>query len=184
MEEYIILALIIVLLFLYTSYEGYNNISESTEEYCNQSESDTCALLAPNIPDDPKNRFEICGKFNRAVSEKEIAPTEGKFVFPKQELLYDGIWKSHRKIKDNVETQEWEMIKDQYPVEGEYAADKYLHMPKKHMCLDMEVVEKDIYYPDWNVLAMKDRNMYNFDVCDYNKREDHKGSIVYLPAGV
>ena len=184
MEEYIILILIIVLLILYTFYENSTYYSLSNEEYCNQSESDTCALLAPNIPDDPKTEYQICGKYCKSISEKDIAPTEGKYVFPKQELLYDGIWKSDRKFTNSTETQKWKMIGDQFPVEGEYAANKYLHLPEKHMCLDMEVVDKDIYYPNWNLLEMKDRNMHHFDVCDYNKSEKHKGGIFHLEVGL
>ena len=182
MEEIIVIAVIIILFILYIGYEKYEYISN--EEYCNQSESTTCPLLAPNIPDDPRKSFKICGKFCKPIKEKNIAPTEGRFVFPKQELLYDGIWKSNRKIDDNKETQKWNMIGNQFPVEGEYASNNYLHMPEKHMCLDMEVIDRDVYYPNWNVLQIKDRNMYNFDVCDYDKRKDHKKGIVYWPAGV
>jgi len=183
MEEYIIFVLIVILLFLYNFYEDYNFYTTS-EKYCNQTDSDTCVLYAPNIPMDPKIKHKICGKYNTKIKEENIVSNKGKFIFPKQELLYDGIWKSNKYVKDNIETQKWDIIKNQYPAEGEYATDKYLHMPENHMCLDMEVVDKDIYYPNWNKLEMKDRNMYNFDVCEYNKRKNHKGSIVYLEPGL
>lgn len=182
MEEIIIIILIIVLLAIYIFYENYPYYSPSNEKYCNKSE--TCILMAPNIPKDPQTKYQICGKYNKPIQDNNIAPTEGKFIFPKQRLLYDGIWKSDRKIDNTTEIQNWNMITDQYPIEGEYATDKFLHMPEKHMCLDMEVIDKDIYYPNWNILAMKDRNMHHLDVCDYNKSTAHKNGIFYLEAGL
>ena len=105
MEETIIIVLIITLFILYTCYQGYKN--NSNEKYCNQSESNTCALLAPNIPDDPRHVFKIGGKYCKPIKEQSIASDVGRYKFVKQELMYDGIWKSDREIDDNKETQQW-----------------------------------------------------------------------------
>lgn len=172
------IVVLIFLLILYLYYETYKPVQEN---YNNWSDNDTHALLAPNIPDDPQTTYKIGGKYCKPILEKNIVPIDGKYKFIKQQLMYDGIWKSDRKISDNTETQKWS-IKYGSPIEGTYATNKFFHLPEKVMteC----TIDRDIYFPDWNRLEIKDRNKYNFDVCDYDKNKNYKKGIMYVEAGV
>lgn len=173
-----ILITIVILVFLVLMYFYYENTT--TENYCNQNdENSTHALLAPNIPVDPQTRYRIGGKYCKPLSEKNIVPESGKYEFIKEKLLYDGIWNDDRKIEDDIEVKEWKIKK---PIGGVYASNKFLHLPERIMTED--TIDKDIYFPDWNRLEIRDRNMYNFDVCDYNKSKNHRKNIMYIEAGI
>jgi hypothetical protein len=180
MEKYITPALLLslIIIFLYYLKELYT--FEDTETYCNQHENETHALLAPNIPDDPQTTYRIGGKYCRPLREHNIVPEHGKYEFVKQQLEYDGVWKSNRKITDETENQTW-TTKCVKPIEGTYATNKFFHVPEKVMIPGC-TRDDNVYVPDR--LEIKDRNMYNFDQCDFDKRKGHVRDIVYWKSGL
>lgn len=185
----IIIFLFIIILF-YTTYEYFYK-SEffigDQETYCNQNNiNDTHVLQPPNIPDDWRSTFKIGGKFCKKIKEKNIAPTQGKYTFPIQQLLYDGIYQNDRKIYDNnkLESQKWSIIKKYYPIHNFYASNKYLYVPENHIGQDKISHDKTIFYGDWDILGIRNKNQYNFDNCNMNKHRNHIEGIVYWKSGI
>lgn len=178
--ETIIIAIVFLLVFM-IGYFYYGIGANVDEKFCNiKDEYQTHALLAPNIPVDPQTEFKIGGKYNKPIVDGNLAPVEGKFIFPIWDYLYDGIWKSDEKINGTTETQKWRINKEGCgPIIGEYAANKFLHLPKKPF-MD-GAIDTDIYFPDWNLLEMKDKNGYNFDACNNGKNDGYKRGIQYWP---
>jgi hypothetical protein len=177
----IIISSIILLFLLYFSKERYINYDKDNE-YCTQEK--THALLAPNIPDDWKTSFLIGGKYCKPIKNKNLAPINGKYIFPKQRLLYDGIWNSDSEINNDIQKQDWNLIQNFYPIEGQYGANKYLHLPQKYMNANQKIIDQSLYYGDWNILNMKDKNMYNYDICNFDKNKNHIKGIMYIKPGI
>ncbi len=180
----IILGILIILaIVIYIAYEKAN-VHMLKESFCPAPNvNDTHALLAPNIPDDWRCKFIIGGKYCRP-NKYLLAAKAGKYEFPKPDLLYDGIFKSNEHIKGNIETQNWKLIGKHYPVQEQYAGDKFLHVAKPGLGPDQQLVDNDIYFPDWSILRMKDKNMAFLDVCNDSKHPKHINGIRYLTSGV
>jgi hypothetical protein len=186
--EYILL-LIFILILLYTFFlffqknEYFQNIHHSFLPNI----YDTNILLSPNIPTDKRYKFKIGGKHCKEYNFK-IVPENGKYIFPKQELLYDGIYKSKRKFynnKDNdIELQKWNIINKYYPINDKYATNNFFHIPKKGMGPDKYLRDTNIYFPDWLHLKIKDRNQSYLDICNKNKHPKHINGIRYLESGI
>ena len=195
MEIFLIIVGLIVLAFilfnLYNVNNKYkenfcakNNVTDTHALSATHASSATHALEAPNIPTDWRCKFRIGGKYCKSIAGKNIADVKGKYVFPKPELLYDGIYKSNRNIKGNIETQKWNLIGQYYPIEGKYAANRFYHVPESHLGPKGISNDPTIFYGDWNILDMKNRNEYELDKCNNEKYNNYLEGIVYLSSGV
>ena len=182
MEIFLTILGLILLAFIALNFYNKEEFNTKSSTCHNNDIRDTHAVKAPNIPNDPQCRFKIGGKYCKSIGNQNISPVKGKYVFPIEKLLYDGIYHSNNNIKDNVETQKWSLVGK--PWNRYYATNKFYHVPKNHF--DSNTISSDptIFYGDWNILNTQDRNQYELDKCSNEKYNNYKKSIVYWSAGV
>jgi hypothetical protein len=81
-----------------------------------------------NYPDDVKNTLD------------------GKYCFPIEKLMYDGIWDGHVKYINNKvpekQQRNWKMS-DKVKTHGLYCGDQFLKLPDKTLCIGDEVISSD-----------------------------------------
>ncbi len=182
MEIIVVILIILVISIIYMLYQNYG-IVYMTETFC-PKEEDTHALMAPNIPDDPKILYRIGGKYCKPLAEQGLAAKEGNYTFPIPKLLYDGVWESHEKIDKNYQLQRWCPIGDKFPTQSQYATNKFFHIPELTLEPGMIAKDTNVVWGDWNVLDIEDRNMDFLDRCDYDKHPTHRKGIMYWPSGI
>lgn len=174
---YIILILFIIILFVILYFTaGVKFTTEQFTDCC--KEKGTCALMAPNIPVDPKTSYKICGKYCNQPSENNLAPNNGNYIFPIPKLLYDGIWDNNRKIYDDkeidIEVQKWGLTR-RIPTNGKYATNKFFHLPAVYLAPGQKACDPSMYWNNREILETYDRG----DV-----RDNRDPEIAYWPAGV
>lgn len=170
MRELIILIIIILVVvgFLYYIPSLKENYQQPANRHLIPSIDDTNAVMAPNIPMDSQTVFRIGGKYCKEFpkSYRYIAPTDGKYTFPIPKLLYDGVWNSKSKIfsKDGktIESNPWNLIRNQFPTNGEYRANKFFHIPQCYLPRNCRVIDKSIFYGDRRIIPQYTRN----DFCE------------------
>ncbi len=71
---------------------------------------------------------------------------DGKYCFPIEKLMYDGIWNDKVKDINNKEPEkqqrEWNMS-DKVKTNGLYCGDQFLKLPEKTLCVGDEVISSD-----------------------------------------
>lgn len=169
---FIIFVLVFLIFFIYKS-QVVPSVNETFDTPCRPdfTQKQFCAIVSPNIPDDPQTKHQSCGKVCKKPEESRIASNQGKYTFPIPKLLYDGIWNDWTSFdKKNIETKKWNMTENcKVPTEGQYAANKLFHLPECYLPEGWQAIDKDIYFPNWDILGIN--NIPN--ECNREKSEIH-----------
>ena len=165
---FIILMLILYISALNTSKQKFlekEQFKNSIENNANKEIEGDCknilnpmGLITPtavNIPmidnnqNIPPPMFDTYKNYPNEISNK----LDGRYCFPIEKLMYDGIWNGHVKNYNNSTPEKqqrfWKMS-DRVKTEGLYCGDQFLKLPEKTLCVGDEVVSSDDcakYYP-------------------------------------
>ena len=132
-----------------------NNIIEQKKESLKEIDGECkniytlkelCTPTSVNIPTSDYNIktpvFNTCKNY----SEKVINELKGKYCFPIEKLMYDGLWDSN--IKDfnknypEKQQRQWTMS-DKVKTHGLYCGDQLLKLPEKTLCVGDEVISSN-----------------------------------------
>lgn len=113
--------------------------------------------------------------FNTLKNVKEPSDKmkfKGKYCFPIEKLMYDGVWDSSVVDIDttNPEKQQRNWISPNYkPTNGLYCGDQLLQLPEKMLKMGDEIITSDNtekYYPTPGEVAEKVRGCTQIHTCD------------------
>jgi hypothetical protein len=113
--------------------------------------------------------------FNTLKNVKEPSDKmkfKGKYCFPIEKLMYDGVWDSSVIDMDttNPEKQQRNWISPNYkPTNGLYCGDQLLQLPEKMLKMGDEIITSDNtekYYPTPGEVAEKVRGCTQIHTCD------------------
>lgn len=112
--------------------------------------------------------------FNTLKNVKEPSDKmefKGKYCFPIEKLMYDGIWNSSVKDLNNRDPEKqqrkWSMS-DKVKTHGLYCGDQFLKLPEKTLCVGDEVVSSDDcakFYPKPSEVEEKIRECTLINTC-------------------
>ena len=113
--------------------EGFevNETSDVKEPFCTNpclTENTTHCLIPANPPESQPQYFKVGNE--EADKEVPMVPSEGKYMFKKPELLYDGIWRSEPNRIGCYEKNNWRLAGDGCSA-GTYGANKYFDIKNK-----------------------------------------------------
>lgn len=135
---------------------NYNHSDDQSENFDCQFPDiipQTNVVTPPNIPDDYLTVSKTGGGFCKDFAD-EIVDDHGIYQFPKQRLLYDGVWIDHiKKFGNDMEKRVWNLTKPTAtcPSEGVYATNNFLHVEERKFpaCEDVVVGEStEMRLPD------------------------------------
>ena len=155
--------------------EDFKNLNPNSQSECNDLENlHDVYLTTPVAVNTPFDEFEktfFIGITDKA--EKEDFKITGKYCFPKEKLLYDGIWSSNKVSNDGFETMLWSMP-DNKPIDGVYCGDKFLDLPEKPLAPDDIIFEPDAcekYFPAATNTSILCDQLSNGKVCFSNPND-------------
>lgn len=127
---YIILSLIVSSTSTQEDYNNYIPEIRAANNFQSSSIKDNTVVLSPNIPGDPYISHHTGPAFVGNIAD-DNTPHTGKYKFPIERHLYDGIFED-KIINDNDgnTTRIWELtdIGSSIPYNNIYASDNYLHL--------------------------------------------------------
>ena len=107
------------------------------------------------------------------TKKKDNFKITGKYCFPKEKLLYDGIWDSNKVSVDEFESVLW-TIPETKPVSGVYCGDKFLDLPEKPLAPNDIIFEPDAcekYFPAATNTRFLCEQLSEGDVCSSNPND-------------
>jgi len=152
-----------------------NDVSKEIEGDC-KNISKPFELYTPtavNIPTGDNLSNESLPSFNtyKNYPDKVKNKLDGRYCFPIEKLMYDGIWSSS--VKDlnerdpEKQQRKWSMS-NKVETHGLYCGDQFLKLPEKTLCVGDEVVSSDDcakFYPKPSEVEEKIRECTLINTC-------------------
>lgn len=141
--------------------ENFNNNSNNNPAYIknnNELTGEDCCVpvifSSPSTVSIPDNKG-ISATFTGGDYESKKKMSKGKYCFPIQKFLYDGIWdRKVQNFNNGFQKNIWTLPKNK-KIEGNYCADKLINLPSKK------------FIPDQNSLADANYNLNLVMNCCY-----------------
>lgn len=155
--------------------EGFKNLNSNSQSECNDLENlHNIYLTAPIAVNTPFDEFEKTF-FTGIIDEpeKDDFKVTGKYCFPKEKLMYDGIWSSNKVSNNSFESVIWSMP-DNKPIEGIYCGNKFLDLPEKPLAPDDIIFKPDAcdkYFPAATNTSILCDQLSNGEVCSSNPND-------------
>ena len=133
----------------------------------------------PFIDQDPSPESPIFNTLKNYANKKNMKFT-GKYCFPIEKLMYDGIWDSNvvdiNNSADEKQQRNWDLPNFK-PMDGLYCGNQLLKLPEKNLKIGDEIITKDNcdkYYPPPSIVEEKVRacTKLHTDLCPTKFEED------------
>lgn len=132
----------------YSNRENYNNLNNiKTDCDCYDSINHKDKLITPSAINIPIDNTIFNTRHN--IEQKNKMKITGKYCFPIEKYLYDGVWNSNIKNDSNKQTIKWD-IPNNKQIEDIYCGDKLLILPEKQMKQGDVIIQKgncNEFYP-------------------------------------